>query len=58
MKKEFYVQLQMVVDSCPKGGTLIVLCDFNATAPTVMAMTLVLILTVVDQEMEVPQCFF
>ena len=30
-KEAFYAQLQMVVDSCRKGGTLIVLGDFSAT---------------------------
>ena len=34
VKKAFYAQLQMVVDSCPKGDTLIVLGDFNATTGT------------------------
>ena len=34
-KKAFYAQLQMVVDSCPQGATLIVLIgDFNATTGT------------------------
>ena len=34
VKEAFYAQLQMVVDSCPKGDTLIVLGDFNATTGT------------------------
>ena len=31
VKEAFYAQLQIVVDSCPKGDSLIVLGDFNAT---------------------------
>ena len=34
VNKEFYAQLQMVVDSCPKWDTLIVLGDLNATTVT------------------------
>ena len=34
VKEAFYAQLQTVVDSCPKGDTLIVLGDFNATTGT------------------------
>ena len=34
LKKAFHAQLQMVVDSCPKGDILIVLADFSATNGT------------------------
>ena len=34
VEKAFYLHLKMVVDSCPKGDTLIVLGDFNATTGT------------------------
>ena len=34
VKKALYAHLQMVVDSCPKGDTLIVLRDFNAFTGT------------------------
>ena len=34
MKEAFYAQLQMVMESCPKGDNLIVLRDFNATTGT------------------------
>ena len=34
VKEAFYAQLQMVVDSCLKKNTLIVLGDFNATTGT------------------------
>ena len=33
-KQAFYAQLQMMVDSCPKGNILIVLGDINATTGT------------------------
>ena len=33
-EEALFAQLEMVVDSCPKGGTLIVLGDFNATTST------------------------
>ena len=35
VKEPFYTQLQMVVDSCHKMDTLIILGDFNATTGTV-----------------------
>ena len=31
VKEAFYAQLQMVVDSCPKGDALIFLDDFNSS---------------------------
>ena len=34
VKEAFYAQLQKVVDTCPKGDTLIVLGDFNANTGT------------------------
>ena len=34
VKEPFYAQLQMAVNSCPKGDTLVVLGDFNATSST------------------------
>ena len=34
VKKEFYAQVQVVVDSGPNGDNLIVLDDFNATIGT------------------------
>ena len=34
LKKALYAHLHMLVDSCPKGDTLIVLGDFNANTGT------------------------
>ena len=59
VKEAFYAQLLMMVDSCPKGHTLIVLGDFNATGGTDRdgySMSHVLILTALDQEKKAPQC--
>ena len=57
VKEAFYAQLQMVMNSCAEGDTLIVLGEFNATTGTdMMAMSHVLVPTALAQEMKAPQC--
>ena len=58
VKEGLYTQLQVVVDSCPKGDSLIVLGESIAnTDTTQMAMSHVLVLTALDQKMKAPQCY-
>ena len=59
VKEAFYAKLQMVVNSCLKGNTLIVLGDFNATTDTDGDDYESFVGTqALDHEMEASQCSF
>ena len=46
----------MLMDSCPRGDTFVVLSDFKQPlALRMMAMSHLLVITAVDQDMKAPQ---
>ena len=56
VKEAFYPSSRLVVDSCPKGDTLIVLGMFSMQplALIEMAISHVWVLTALDQELKLP----
>ena len=58
VEEALYAQLQMMVDSCPKRDTLIVLFIMQLLILAEMDLIDVLVLTALDREKKALQCFF